>query len=79
MRYLYAITKRESLTPIYNIVNCLRVEEGWPWLLLVLFYKVVVRAVGSEYIIERFTCMAGVHAYSTRNRSHWSVIPMHKT
>jgi len=47
MRFIYGIAGRESLTPIYNIENCVRVEERETQLVLVFFYKVVVKRFDS--------------------------------
>ena len=79
MRFIHAVLPRESVAPLYPQTNSLQISKRQTWLLLVLFYKTVVRGDGPDYISERFTRMVDIHSYSTRNRVSSFVTPIPRT
>jgi len=54
MRFMHGLGRRESIGHLYVENNYLLLSVRRQWLMLVLFYKAVVKDGGPEYIAEEF-------------------------
>ena len=77
MRFIYQLNSQDSLSPLYTTANCPKIDERQTWLLLVLFYKAIVKGNGPAYLSEKFTRPAEIHTHNTRQRE-FNFIPPSK-
>jgi len=76
MRFMYGVRRRESIGHLYVDNNYLLLSIRRQRLMLVLFYKAVLKGEGPEYIAEEFKRQVNVHCHLTRNRPHLFNTPL---
>jgi len=79
MRFVHLKSRRDSVSYLYTENNILQVSCRQEWLLLVLFYKAVVKGAGPLYISKKFKSQADVHTHSTRHSGPHFILPVHRT
>jgi len=79
LRFVYGVTRRESVVSLFSQTGGLRVRERRLWLLLTLLYKVVLKGEGPKYTTDNFILVADIHSYNKRHRSHAFMIPIPKS